>query len=460
MVFALCNVLLRDRQEAEDATQQCFLSAQKSMLAGTAPLDPPAWLAAIARNECLSRLRRRRPDTVELRDDDQPAASDVAELVDRRAEITALSEAIAGLPPAQRQAVILRDFYGLSYREVSLALGVSGPAVESLLFKSRRRLQERLAPLHVASGAAAVPAVVREALVRAIPGFSSGLPATGIGAAGTGLSAKLLSGPAAAKLAALALAAGAGTVALAHEPAKLFPGHPTPRALAADRPVVRARAAPPTVTAIPVVRPPDAVAGALAAKSAPIRAPTVAGPKTVRAAATGTSVTEAPQKVATAEAVEVPPPSTGDSATPAQAAAVPAGTARAGRAVTPVAPAEVPPIPETETPTVPTPPPSTPPSSTAGEGSATPGHDGTDDRSGHDGTVASGDGTGTRGDGTGTHGDGTGTHGDGTGTRGDGTGTRGDGTSARAAMGRPEPPRAPATTRVGPLARQDWTAAA
>src|SRR4029077_2601115 len=130
------------------------------------------------------------------------------------------------------QAVILRDFYGLSYREVSLALGVSGPAVESLLFKSRRRLQERLAPLHVASGAAAFPAVVREALVRAIPGFSSGLPASGIGAAGAGLSAKLLSGQAAAKLAALALAAGAGTVALAHEPAKLFTGHPTPRALA------------------------------------------------------------------------------------------------------------------------------------------------------------------------------------------------------------------------------------
>jgi hypothetical protein len=113
------------------------------MLAGTAPHDPPAWLAAIARNECLSRLRlrRRRPDTVELRDDDQPAASDVAELVDRRAEITALSEAIAGLPPAQRQAVILRDFYGLSYREVSLALGnnrVCSPIWAVLTFSAAR----------------------------------------------------------------------------------------------------------------------------------------------------------------------------------------------------------------------------------------------------------------------------------------------------------------------------------
>ena len=127
-----------------------------------------------------------------------------------------------------------------------------------------------------------------------------------------------------------------------------------PRALAADRPVVRARAYAHR-HCDSGRRPPDAVAGALATKSAPIRAPTVAG-QDGRAAATGTSVANVPQKVVTADPVEVPPPSTGDSVDPAQRAAAPAGTARAGRAVTPVAPAEVPPIPETETPTDPTPP--------------------------------------------------------------------------------------------------------
>ena len=151
------------------------------------PDDPQAWIAAIARNECLTRLRRRRPVTVALRDDEHEDGSNVAEIVARRAEIAALSEAIAGLPPVQRQAVILRDFYGLSYREVSAALGVSGPAVESLLFKSRKRLQERLRLIHAAGGVAAVPAAVREALLRAIPGFSVGIPAAGAGAAGAGI---------------------------------------------------------------------------------------------------------------------------------------------------------------------------------------------------------------------------------------------------------------------------------
>jgi RNA polymerase sigma factor (sigma-70 family) len=258
LVFALCNVLLCDREEAEDATQQCFLSAQKSMLAGTVPADAAAWLAAIARNECLSRLRRRRPATVALRDDDLVTDADVADLVDRRTEIAALSEAIAGLPPAQRQAVILRDFYGLSYREVSVALGVTGPAVESLLFKSRKRLQKRLRPFHAASGIAAVPAAIRDALGRAIPGFSSGLQTHTTGA---GLAAKLLSGHAAAKLAALGLVAGLGTMALTHEPAALFQraSKPTPLASAPRRVAL----APDVALAAPVTRPPDAIASPL-----------------------------------------------------------------------------------------------------------------------------------------------------------------------------------------------------
>jgi RNA polymerase sigma factor (sigma-70 family) len=298
MVFALCSVLLRHRQEAEDATQQVFLSAQRSMLAGTVPEEPSAWLATIARNECLSRLRRPRPQTVPLRDEDHPTGADIPDLVLRRAEIAALSAAISGLPPAQRQAVILRDFYGLSYKEISLALGVSGPAVESLLFKSRKRLQQRLRHLHEAHGFAAVPAAVRHTLARAIPGFSRGLPGAAVGA---GVSVKLVSGQAAAKFAALALAAGAGMMmAVAHEPAVLVLG----AAKAKTTPTVAATANRPAPTNAPTVtRPLDAAAttsfqrmivdsragivqtrGALAPESAPIEEP----PKGVAPAAATT----------------------------------------------------------------------------------------------------------------------------------------------------------------------------
>ena len=58
-VAKLCRSLLRDRAEAEDATQQVFLYAHRALLDGTTPREPLAWLLAVARNECYARFRRR-----------------------------------------------------------------------------------------------------------------------------------------------------------------------------------------------------------------------------------------------------------------------------------------------------------------------------------------------------------------------------------------------------------------
>jgi RNA polymerase sigma-70 factor (ECF subfamily) len=322
MVFALCNVLLRNREEAEDATQQCFLSAQRSMLAGVVPADPSAWLATIARNECLTRLRRRHPDTVALRDDDLFREDDVADIVDRRAEIAALSEAIAGLPAAQRQAVVLRDFYGLSYREVSVALGVTGPAVESLLFKSRKRLQSRLRPFRAAGGIAAVPASVRDALMRAIPGFSSGLPKAGLGVAG--LSAKLLSAPTAAALTVVALAAGVGAIAFAYDPGQRTERTSSPLRVSVfapgpDLPIVPPLHDSPAVHATQLFTPPTypkAERHTAASTSVPASAPRTVSTSAPASTSTPAPVVAAPQpRPAPAPVARVPIPSVAGSRT-------------------------------------------------------------------------------------------------------------------------------------------------
>src|SRR2546426_913295 len=103
-----------------------------------------------------------------------------------------LRDGLAELPQTQREAVILREFYGLSYREVAAALDLSGPAVESVLFKSRRKLQDKLRPLRAASNALVLPLTVHEALETAIPGFSQ--------SAGAGAAAGTLALPAVAKV--------------------------------------------------------------------------------------------------------------------------------------------------------------------------------------------------------------------------------------------------------------------
>ena len=114
--------------------------------------------------------------------------------------------ALAELPQQQRDAIVLREFYGLSYREVAAALGLSGAAVESILFRSRKRLQAQLRPLRAALGALTLPPTLQESLAQALPGFGGGAGVTAVAKVG---GASVL-----AKVAAATLALGtAGTVA-------------------------------------------------------------------------------------------------------------------------------------------------------------------------------------------------------------------------------------------------------
>jgi RNA polymerase sigma-70 factor (ECF subfamily) len=145
LVVGLCRGLLRNAHEAEDAAQQAFLSVHSAFLRGAQPDDPARWLAAIARNECLTRIREhmRHPLPFFDADDTASTADPVAEAA-RRADMSALWRAVGALAPRQRDALLLREFAGLSYDELAIALGVSVPSVESLLFRARTRLRLEL----------------------------------------------------------------------------------------------------------------------------------------------------------------------------------------------------------------------------------------------------------------------------------------------------------------------------
>jgi RNA polymerase sigma factor (sigma-70 family) len=210
MVLAICRYLLRDRQAAEDAAQETFLAAHRSLLGGTQPRDPPAWLATIARNECRRVWRTARP--VPLDDASARTLLDPADIVAERADLSAVAGAIGELPPRQREALILREFCGLTYEQVAAAMSVSRPVVDSLLSRARRRLTERVGYIpRAARGALVVPASLREELARLIPGLDPAGAATAAGVAGgaggAATLASLGSGPVAAKVAATGVAA-------------------------------------------------------------------------------------------------------------------------------------------------------------------------------------------------------------------------------------------------------------
>jgi RNA polymerase sigma factor (sigma-70 family) len=220
MVLGLCRLLLRDHHEAEDAAQQTFVSAYRALLRGTEPREPGPWLAAIARNECRARLRKRMRAPVALDGDIElelsDTSDDLAELADRRAELGQLAVEIAKLPSRQREAIALRDFLGLSYEEVASTLKVSVPVVESLLFRARRRLRDTIRTVpRYAAGIVMVPFAMRATLAREIPDFdavTAGLGIAGAAGAAAGGVAKLVSLPASAKIAATVAVVVTGSV--------------------------------------------------------------------------------------------------------------------------------------------------------------------------------------------------------------------------------------------------------
>ena len=119
-ILAYCLHQLGNREEAEDADQTTFLNAFRCAAARVAPEFEAAWLYKIAQNVCLTRQRsssrRRRVEAPS----DLDALQDVvpARAVDSD-ELIGLAEALDAMPEAAAPRALLREWQGLSYREIS-----------------------------------------------------------------------------------------------------------------------------------------------------------------------------------------------------------------------------------------------------------------------------------------------------------------------------------------------------
>lgn len=144
-VFGYCLSRLRRREDAEDAVQTTFLHAVRGLRRGVVPGTEVAWLLGIARNVCLSRWESAgRLSRLESPCDPHELDRRSNATEGSRDELIGIEDALQALPDQQRQAVLLRDWRGLSYEEVAAQLGVSHAAVETLIFRGRRTLAELL----------------------------------------------------------------------------------------------------------------------------------------------------------------------------------------------------------------------------------------------------------------------------------------------------------------------------
>lgn len=151
-VFNLSLRLLGNRQSAEDATQETFLSAYRA-LARFEGGNFRAWLFRIAANHSKDALRRaQRKDRASSLDeifDTLGAPVEVADeressesRVERASVARALQEALLELPFDQRRAIVLVDIHGYSYDEVAGVCETSPGTIKSRIHRGREKLRE------------------------------------------------------------------------------------------------------------------------------------------------------------------------------------------------------------------------------------------------------------------------------------------------------------------------------
>ena len=213
-VLGYCLTFLRNREEAEDAVQTTFLDAFRALERGVVPRVEDAWLLAVARNVCLAR-RRSRGRRYELETPHDPLTLQDAWAAPEHSDgLDGIGEALARLPDQQRRAILLREWRGFSYREIADELGLSGAAVETLIFRARRSLARELDP-----DRASVASRLRGIALGPFAGLKS-----------------LLSGGTAAKLAAAAATVAVVASAGGDAPRRVEPAAAPKPALAAPAP--------------------------------------------------------------------------------------------------------------------------------------------------------------------------------------------------------------------------------
>jgi RNA polymerase sigma-70 factor (ECF subfamily) len=144
-ILGYCRRRLSSREEAEDAVQHTFLNAYRSLRTGVVPRAEAAWLYKIAENVCHERRRSAwRRSRLEIVSDDGELREAVATPMEEHHELAGLADALAELTPNQRRAILLREWQGLTYREIAAELDTTESAVETLLFRARGALARKL----------------------------------------------------------------------------------------------------------------------------------------------------------------------------------------------------------------------------------------------------------------------------------------------------------------------------
>jgi RNA polymerase sigma factor (sigma-70 family) len=158
-LYSYCRSLLREPADAADAVQDVFVIAAARLDGLRDPLKLRPWLYAVARNECLRKLRSREAPA-EIEETEDVTAGEIGESA-QRAELRELVRAaIWGLNPPDREVIELNLRHDLDGADLAAVLGVSRSHAHAMASRARGQLERSLGALVVArTGRRACPAL-------------------------------------------------------------------------------------------------------------------------------------------------------------------------------------------------------------------------------------------------------------------------------------------------------------
>jgi RNA polymerase sigma-70 factor (ECF subfamily) len=145
-LFTIAVRVLGDRSDAEEAVQDALVRAYRALsgypAARIREMRLRGWLTTVLLNTCRNRTRVRRVPTVELAF--EPGAEPGVDPVTRRDARDAWAGLLAGLPPVQRTAVVLRHVDGMSYAEMAEVLDKPEGTLKSHVHRGLAGLRDAL----------------------------------------------------------------------------------------------------------------------------------------------------------------------------------------------------------------------------------------------------------------------------------------------------------------------------
>jgi RNA polymerase sigma-70 factor (ECF subfamily) len=144
-VYAYALRVLSNPQDAEDLFQEVFYRVYARATSFEEEHSLGGWIFTIAHNLCMNKIRDRKPqDSLEDSNLFVEPSADLGE--DWQAVI---AHAMSLLPVEYREVIILREYEGLSYSEITEILHATIPAIKSRLYRAKGKLRELLAPYYL-----------------------------------------------------------------------------------------------------------------------------------------------------------------------------------------------------------------------------------------------------------------------------------------------------------------------